>query len=46
MKEKLSQLKALVEARLSELMQNGAPELLRDSMAYSVAAGASEFARR
>ena len=39
MKEKLAELKALVEERLSQLMQNGAPQLLRDSMAYSLEAG-------
>ena len=39
MKEKLAELKAAVEARLSQLMDNGAPQLLRDSMAYSLEAG-------
>lgn len=39
MKEKLAELKAAVEARLSQLMENDAPQLLRDSMAYSLEAG-------
>lgn len=39
MKEKLAELKAVVEGRLSQLMQNDAPQLLRDSMAYSLEAG-------
>ncbi len=39
MKEKLAELKVLVEARLAELMKVDAPPLLRGSMAYSLSAG-------
>ena len=39
MKEKLAELKVLVEARIAELMKNDAPQLLRDSMSYSLSAG-------
>ena len=39
MMEKLAELKVLIEARLSELMKNDAPKLLRESMAYSLSAG-------
>ena len=39
MMEKLAELKVLIEARLSELMKNDAPQLLRESMAYSLSAG-------
>ena len=38
-REKLIQLKDLVENRLSELLPAEAPELLRDSMMYSLLAG-------
>lgn len=38
-REKLSQLKMRVNARLEEILQNDAPALLRNSMAYSVRAG-------
>lgn len=31
MMEKLAELKVLIEARLSELMKNDAPQLLRES---------------
>lgn len=38
-KEKLGHLKEQIDRRLFELMDNGAPKLLADSMAYSVHAG-------
>ena len=38
-REKLNQLKALVETRLSELAPLEAPGLLKESMMYSLSAG-------